>query len=83
MKIVNFSKKLLWSHIKEMYPNQWVLLSDVDWPTNSITPKRACVVAFSTDRRELLANQEIDQVLFYIGVPASLVVEFDAHGIAA
>ena len=47
-------QKLLWSQIKEMYLNQWVELSDVDWPTESAYPRKAIVRTHTDDRNELL-----------------------------
>lgn len=83
MKIVQFSTRLLWSQIKEMYPNEWVLLSDVDWPSSSATPRRATVVDHNVDRVELVNNQKSDQVVLFIGSISSSVIQFDVHGIAA
>ena len=75
--IVTFPHRLLWSQIKEMYPNEWVELSDVDWPATSSFPKRA-VVAFHADNREQVVlnslkskNKKSNTVILFVGASTS------------
>jgi hypothetical protein len=71
--ILPFSKRLLWSQIKEMYASEWVELSDVDWPSDSIFPRRAIVKNHAEDRDELMkistriVQGRGDTVIFYVG----------------
>ncbi len=86
-QIVTLSKKLLWSHIKEMYQNEWVELVDCDWEWGSPSPRRAFVRNHNADRKELLkkiqsAGPASGSVVLFVG-HAGAVVSFDVTGVAA
>ena len=86
-QIVTLSNKLLWSHIKEMYQNEWVELVDCDWEWGSPSPRRASVRNHATDRKELLkkintTGRATGSVVLFVGHAGS-VVSFDLTGIAA
>ena len=86
--IVPFSKRLLWSQIKEMYANEWVELSDVDWPNDVIFPKKAIVKNHSEDRNELITKSNRvnrgrgDTVILFVGSSESSVA-LSYTGVAA
>jgi hypothetical protein len=49
--------KLTWDEIKAMYPDEWVALTDVEWPDmGAITA--GVVYAHSSSRAELLQQQK-------------------------
>ncbi len=86
-KIVTISRKLLWSHIKEMYQNEWVELIDSDWEWGSASPRRALVRNHAPDRNELLKKIHVSgptagSVVLFVG-HAGAVVSFELAGIAA
>lgn len=86
-KIVSLPKKLLWSHIKEMYQNEWVELVDCDWEWGSASPRRASVRHHAADRSELLkkvqaAGELSGSTVLFVG-HAGVVVSFDITGVAA
>lgn len=86
--IVPFSKRLLWSQIKEMYANEWVELSDIDWPADATLPRRAIVKRHAEDRSELMkmstriCQGRGDTVILYVGNTESSVA-LSYTGIAA
>lgn len=85
--IVTLPPQLLWSQIREMYSGEWVELSDVDWPVDTATPKRARVRNSAEDRNLLIKKvgskiRSRGSVILFIGFAES-VVSFDLTGVAA
>lgn len=87
VQIVSLPTKLLWTHIKEMYQNEWVELIDCDWERESARPIRAIVRNHSSDRVSLLRRAQRSKpnsrsVILYVGMTDS-VVSFDPAGAVA
>ena len=86
-KIVSFPKKLLWSHIREMYPNEWVELVDCDFHPGSDRPVRGLVRNHASDRSDLLKKISVSgvhprSIILFVGFTHS-VVSFEVAGAAA
>lgn len=79
--IVPFSKKLLWSHICDMYQGEWVALTDCEWDRGATTPKRAVVCLHALDRKQLSRQvshliTKDEMVIVYVGASSRIPVEF-------
>lgn len=75
--------RLTWSHIKEMYPGEWVELIDVQWDWQKPTPSSGQVRNHAADRSELMkmvqaSGPHPEAVVLYVGA-APAVVERDAR----
>lgn len=58
------AERLSMMEIKARYPNQWVVLVDVDWYSDSSPDFRtAVVIAAGNDGREVLLRPEADEAM--------------------
>ena len=69
------AKRLIWDEIKTLYNEEWVELTDYDWPEGTPWPKAGIVRVHSPNRKEFwrLANAAqpsvTDSAIVFVGPP--------------